>query len=646
MRNLILKWRNRFIAICFDIGMIPIAWFGAYWLRFNLQRIPAEVLERATYWFLPIILIQVFIFWFFGLYRGVWRFASIPDLIRITKAVATGMIGLLIAFVLLQTQLGMPRVVPILYGILLGGGLASARALFRWLKDYRHLFRNSKRVLIVGAGNAGEGLVRDLLRDNGHLYQPIALVDDSAAKLGRDIHGVPVVGKCNKIPKIVSEYNIDLIFIAVPSASSAEMRRVVNYCEQTKLPFRTLPGISDLAKGRVDIHLLRDVALGDLLGRDQVQLDWQSVEKDLQNKCVLVSGGGGSIGSELCRQIALLCPQKLIVIDNCEFNLYAIDMELRKKFPHLIFQSILLNITDIIGVKKIFTTFQPEVVFHAAAYKHVPLLENQERVAIHNNVIGTHILASLAAEYHVNKFILISTDKAVNPANLMGATKRAAELICQSLQDSTHTAFITVRFGNVLDSAGSVVPLFRKQIQEGGPLTVTHPEITRYFMSIPEASQLILQAAQLGEGGEIFVLDMGEPVKIRYLAEQMIKLAGKILKQDIDIVYTGLRPGEKLSEELFYDTEKLQPTTHHKIMLGNANKVDVTLLNDIIKKMKDAYLQGDEKLLHAFIRQLVPEYINQTMQTENIISIKNQTTHSFETDLSLVADLNANPASL
>lgn len=608
MFSMFLKWRNRFIAFFFDISMVSCAWFGAYWLSFDLHPLPTNILLQASWAFLPVLFVQAFTFWLLGLYRGVWRFASIPDLIRIMKSVGTGTLSILIIFFFVGSWIELPRVVPVLYALLLGIGLTGARACFRWLKDYRHFFHDSERVLIVGAGNAGEGLVRDLLRHSNQLYQPIIMVDDDPVKLGRDIHGIRVIGKCNKIPTIVKHYQIDLILIAIPSASAAQMRRVVGFCEQTNLPFRTLPGLNDLASGRVDITLLRNVSLEDLLGRAQVKLDWQTIGKDLQKRVVLITGGGGSIGSELCRQIAPLEPKQLIVIDNCEYNLYSLDMELRKNFPGLNFQSLLLDITDAVGIEKTFATYRPDMVFHAAAYKHVPLLETQGRIAIHNNVSGSKILANAASKYEVKKFILISTDKAVNPTNLMGATKRAAEMICQNLHDQSKTSFITVRFGNVLDSAGSVVPLFRKQIQEGGPVTVTHPDITRYFMSIPEASQLIVQAALLGKGGEIFVLDMGEPIKIRYLAEQMVKLAGKNLGRDIEIVYTGLRPGEKLHEELFYENEKLQQTIHNKIMQAHTRKVDKNFLVNTLDKMEKAHHLSDETILNMLLAQLVPEY--------------------------------------
>ncbi len=608
MFNFINRWRNRLIAFLFDASMVPIAWFGAYWLLYDFHQIPSEILSQALYMVLPLIFIQTVLFWAFGLYRGVWRFASIPDLFRITKSVLTGTGFILIVFLFMRGTMESPRVVPFFYGMLLGASLTAARILYRWLKDYRRVFYDSERVLIVGAGYSGEGLVRDLLRHENHLYQPIIMVDDDPAKLKREIHGVSVVGNCDQIPVLVQQHKIDLILIAIPSASSVQMRRIVNLCEKTKLPFRTLPGLGDLATGRVDIKLLRNVSLEDLLGRDQVELDWLTLAKDFHDKTILVSGGGGSIGSELCRQISRLNPKRLIILDNCEYNLYSIDMELQKKYPNLNVQSVLLDITDRIGVQKIFSSHSPDMVFHAAAYKHVPLLETQGRVAIHNNILGTLILTSISAAMGVKKFVLISTDKAVNPTNLMGATKRAAEMICQNLYENSITKFITVRFGNVLDSAGSVVPLFRKQIQEGGPITVTHPEITRYFMSIPEASQLIMQAAVLGNGNEIFVLDMGEPIKIQYLAEQMSKLAGKKIGYDIEIIYTGLRPGEKLYEELFYANEKLNPTTHNKILLASASSVDKNLLIDIVEKMEKLFQQGDEVHLHQLLSQLVSEY--------------------------------------
>ncbi|MBA3662128.1 MAG: polysaccharide biosynthesis protein [Gammaproteobacteria bacterium] len=608
MFNFFLKWRNRSIAFSLDLCMIIFAWFSAYWLYYDLHAIPQDEFSRALIWCGPILVVQALMFCLFGLYRGVWRFASIPDLVRILKAVIIGTLGILLMQLISRFEYPLPRVIPLLYCMVLALGLAGQRLVFRWLKDYRHFFRNAKRVLVVGAGDAGESMVRDLVRHAKHLYQPVIFVDDNPVKIGRDIHGIRVAGKCKQIAKLVEKFQINLILIAIPSASSAEMRRLVNFCEETKLPFRTLPGVTDLATGRVDIKLLRNISLEDLLGRDQVQSDWEQTGQYLKKKTILVSGGGGSIGSELSRQIASLNPKRLIVIDHSEFNLYSIDHELKKKYPHLELQSILLNINDEVGLQQIFSDFHPDIVFHAAAYKHVPLLETQGRMAISNNILGTCVLAKTAVQYGVGKFILISTDKAVNPMNLMGASKRVAEMICQNLHEDTGTKFITVRFGNVLDSAGSVVPLFRKQIQEGGPVTVTHPDITRYFMSIPEAAQLIMQSAMCGNGGEIFVLDMGEPIKINYLAEQMIKLAGKNLGHDIEIIYTGLRAGEKLYEELFYDHEQLQKTPYHKILLAKASKVDKHLLMNLLTEMDHACQINNVASIYKILNELVPEY--------------------------------------
>jgi len=360
------------------------------------------------------------------------------------------------------------------------------------------------------------------------------------------------------------------VLIAIPSATNAQMQRVVHLCEKAGVDFRTLPKVKDLMSGRVGAQALREVAIEDLLGRDPVSLDWQRIEQAIKGRMVLVSGAGGSIGSELCRQIARLNASALVLVENNEYNLYTIERALKKDHPELLIYACLGDVCDEKAIENIFARFTPDIVFHAAAYKHVPMLERQLREAVHKNVIGTRNLALAADRHGCATFVMVSTDKAVNPANIMGSTKRLAEMLCQFLNQRSATCFITVRFGNVLGSAGSVVPLFQEQIRGGGPVTVTHPEITRYFMTIPEAAQLILQSTAMGKGGEIFVLDMGEPVKIRYLAEQMICLSGGVPDEDIDIVYTGLRPGEKLYEELFYSREQFHATEHEKIMLASS----------------------------------------------------------------------------
>lgn len=558
--------RSRLLVFVHDLAMIPLAWGLTYWVRFNLAYIPPVFLDEAVAMLPLVMLVMGASFWAFGLYRSVWRFASLTDLMRIGQAVATGTTLLLFLLFVFNRMAFVPRSLPLLYLIFQVLLLAGPRLLYRWLKDRRMDFGHGQRVLIVGAGRAGEMLVRDLLRDRQAGYVPVAFADDKPRRQGGVVHGVPIRGTCADIPQLVEVFGIDLILLAVPSASAREMQRLVGLCEAAGKPFRTVPQVKELMAGQVAVNQLRPVSLEDLLGRDPVTLDWDGIRRGLADKVVLVSGAGGSIGAELCRQIWRCRPRRLILVDQGEFNLYQIEMELAESggdSGHLC--RYLLDITEAGKVQALFARQRPEVVFHAAAYKHVPLLEDQIAAALHNNVLGTQVMAEAAARGGSERFVLISTDKAVNPSNIMGATKRFAELICQDLGQGSACRFLTVRFGNVLGSAGSVVPRFQRQIEGGGPVTVTHPEIERFFMTIPEACQLIMQAAVIGQGGETFVLDMGEPVKIRYLAEQMIRLAGREPGRDIPIVYTGLRPGEKLYEELFYDSEAYAPTPHAKI---------------------------------------------------------------------------------
>lgn len=612
------KWKNRLSAIFHDVLVIPAAWLVAYWLRFNLSDIPQPVLEQATKALLCLIPVQIMAYWFFGLYRGIWRFASLPDLMRIIKAVIVGCSLSALSLFFYSRMTWVPRSIWPLYAIVLTIFLGGSRLFYRWFTNQIYSPSEAQRVLIIGAGQAGESLVRDLLRNKALKYKPVAFVDDNTGRQGREIHGIRVIGKLIDIPKIIKRLHVNLCIIALPSASSAEMRNVVGLCEESDVPFRTLPGLKDLADGRVSINALREVSIEDLLGREPVSLDWQGISQTLEKKIVLVSGGAGSIGSELCRQIARLNPAQLIVFENSEYNLYSLELELRPKFPQLTFVFRLGDVNDRKAVQQVMSEFQPEIIFHAAAYKHVPLLQYQARVAIRNNVLGTRILAEEAVAHDVKKFVLISTDKAVNPTNIMGATKRAAEIFCQNFNTQAKTTrFITVRFGNVLDSAGSVVPLFRKQIAAGGPVTVTHPEITRFFMTIPEAAQLILQATTIGKGGEIFVLDMGEPIKIRYLAEQMIKLAGRSLGEDIQIKYTGLRPGEKLYEELFYESEQLVNTDYKKIFQAQYRSRDWDELTQILKDMIAACAVYDEENLTNLLKQMVPEYQLEEQKQQN-----------------------------
>ena len=608
---------NRRLAILHDLCMIPVAWIGAYWLRFNLGVIPEFFLASALENLLIVVVLQGAVFRYFGLYRGVWRFASLPDLIRISKAVLVGIAFSATALFILTRMDGVPRSVFPLYGMLLIALLGGARFVVRWSKD-RGIYRdNAQRVLIVGAGRAGEMLARDLLRTKDEFYQPIGFVDDNKAKQGREIHGVRVLGACDEIIDFADRLDIHLIVLAVPSVDAANMRRLVGLCEKTGVPFRTVPPLEHLMSGQVNISQLREVLIDDLLGREPVSLDWKAIGQELKGKRVLVTGAGGSIGSELCRQIGRLKPAHLILLDSSEFNLYSIENELRKSFPELSITRWLNDVADQIAIEKIFRHSGPQIIFHAAAYKHVPMLEDQIREAASNNILGTRGLAEAADRFGCEAFVMISTDKAVNPANVMGTSKRAAEIYCQNLNQRSATRFVTVRFGNVLGSAGSVVPLFRQQIESGGPVTVTHREITRYFMTIQESCQLILQASVMGAGGEIFVLDMGEPIKISYLAEEMIRLSGKVPGEDIDIIYTGLRPGEKLFEELFHEKEALQSTAHEKILLARYREFEWKRLNEVLDEIKLACAGYDEGKIQSLMKELVPEWSGYQVKPEH-----------------------------
>lgn len=612
MKKIILflrKLLSKLPVILFDVAAIPIAWYAAYWLRYNMHPYPSILTSTHSFIALAsLTVVQISCYYYFKTYRGLWRFSSLNDVVRILKASVSAIVLVIPVFYVTSSLHYLPRSVFPLYCIILATLLCGGRLMFRLHWDKREGGKKDgdlKKVLIVGAGHSGEGLVRDLKRST--TYQPIGFVDDNISKTGLEVHGVRVLGTTRQIVEFVSLYGVDLIFIAIPSARSSTMRRIVTYCEASQVPFRTLPSISALAAGRVEVNALRPVNIEDLLGRDQVSLQWDKIAANIFQKRVVITGGGGSIGSELCRQVLALKPASLIIVENSEFNLYKIEQELSENFPGIPIELGLVSVTDEVAINHLFARFQPEIVFHAAAYKHVPMLQNQIRVAVYNNVLGTQTVAKASVTYGVEKFILISSDKAVNPTNIMGTTKRVAEIYCQNLNDKVQTQFITVRFGNVLGSAGSVVPLFQKQLQAGGPLTVTHPDMQRYFMTIPEACQLILQAMVNGRGGEIFVLDMGEPIKISYLAEQMIRLAGKEPGKDILIEYSGLRPGEKLYEELFHESEQLAPTEHEKLFKAKFRELDWNELTQTMRMLNSACADYQEHELLILLRSLVPE---------------------------------------
>jgi FlaA1/EpsC-like NDP-sugar epimerase len=606
--QLIAAIHPRIAVVMHDLSMVWVAWYATNWLRFNLLPDPPSVpLFGAE---LPIVLAaQGLVLWWTGLYRGLWRFASLPDLWNIVRAAVIGALAIALGLFLFNRLEGVPRSVLVVYPLALVVMLGAPRLLYRYWKDNRLDFERRtplQRVLVLGAGRAGETLARDLRRETD--YRAVGFLDDNRVLRGAKLNGVPVLGTLDDLPRVAREVAAETLLIAMPSASNQQMQRVVQLCEDTGLPFRTVPRLQDVVEGRSGFNELKEVAIEDLLGRQPVLLDWTAIRGELSGRRVLVSGGGGSIGAELCRQVARLGAGTLVIIDQSEYSLYRIEQELRREFPDLVLHAVLGNCGDTVLLDRVFGQVRPQTVFHAAAYKHVPMLEGQVREAFRNNVLATQAIVGAADRHGVACFVLISTDKAVNPANVMGACKRAAELYCQNFAARSRTRFITVRFGNVLDSAGSVVPLFREQIQAGGPVTVTHAEITRYFMTIPEACQLILQAAVLGQGGEIFALDMGEPVRIRYLAEQMIRLAGKIPDRDIAIVYTGLRAGEKLYEELFHEHESYSATAHRKIFLAGARSVPWPELVALLRRGEAACAIDDGAEVLCVLRLLVPEF--------------------------------------
>lgn len=466
-----------------------------------------------------------------------------------------------------------------------------------------------KKFLIIGAGDAGEALLRELMRMKKERYDVVGFIDDNPRMQKMNIHGVQVLGTTDQLPEICQKHKIEEIAIAMPSATHSELRHVVQICQGTKVRFRTVPSITDIASGKLSVSQIRDVDIDDLLGRDVVQLDLAMIEKFLTGKTILVTGAGGSIGSEMCRQVCQFKPKLLLLVEQAENPLFYIERELIKTFPDVPIQAIVRNITDKERISQVFQQYKPQVVIHAAAHKHVPLMESNPGEAIKNNIMGTMNISNAADEYGASDFVMISTDKAVNPTSIMGSSKRVAEMYIQDLNTTSETHFVTVRFGNVLGSSGSVVPIFKKQIAAGGPVTVTHPDMQRYFMTIPEASKLVLQAATLGKGGEIFVLDMGEPVKIVHLARELITLSGFRPDEDIEIVFSGTRPGEKLFEELSIEGEDMIPTTHPKIAAWqNIPKDRQTLREGIAKLFEISPTQNHDEIV-KIIKCLIPEYI-------------------------------------
>jgi len=618
MRSLII---NRWIALLHDIVWIPIALLAAYWVRFNLTAIPEYYWQGVIRLLVFALAIQTICYWYFGLYRGMWRFASIPDVLQITKAVVVGT-GITLLSVFIIYRLGtVPRSILVLYPLFLFLGLSAPRLVYRWIKD-KHLYLSQskgRRVLLVGAGQAGEMLVRDMRRKDEYL--PIGFLDDSRQKIGRDIHGVRVLDDIANIEKVLTVYEIELVIVCIRNIDATKMRNILKSCSSRNIQCQTIPSLTEANDYNVDISRLRDVSIEDLLGRETIKLDDSAIQNLIKGKCVLVTGAGGSIGAELCRQTLAHKPRKLVLLENSEFNLYSITNNLNSINENNIeVLPLLCSVRDMNAVEKIFGDHKPSIVLHAAAYKHVPIIEDNVIEGVKTNIFGTKKIAEIAAKHKVEKFVMVSTDKAVNPTSMMGVTKRSAEIFCQMLDANSTTQFITTRFGNVVDSAGSVVPLFREQINNGGPVTVTHKDITRYFMSIPEAVSLILQAASIGQGGEIFVLDMGKPIKIYDLARQMIRLSGNDPEEDIKIEIIGLRPGEKLYEELFHETEDYIGTKHPKILLADSRKVDWNQFSLQLNDLSDACAENDIELIITLLKVIIPEYqVNQEFITDAII---------------------------
>lgn len=572
-------------------------------------------LIQNFWWLWPAVLaIRLGTFYNLGLYQLSWRYASVKEALAIGWAVIIGSI-LIMALLLFGLRIGPGREFPIsilvlelvLNTVLIGSLRLSARLFREWQRPPVRV-KGSRNVLIVGAGDAGEMIGREILR-NPHLgYFPVGYIDDSGSVQGQIIHQVPVVGTTDDIPEMVEKLNVDEVIIAIPSAGSQIISKIVKKCEETKARIRITPGIYELLDAKVSIKQVRDVRIEDLLGRATQDIDLEEIASYLTGQTVLVTGAGGSIGSELCRQMAAFAPRLLILFGRGENSIYEIQMELGQHYPQLPVMAIIGDIRNPGKLELVFKKYHPGVVFHAAAHKHVPLMESHPDEAVLNNVWGTKNVVDLAGKYGVKSLVFISSDKAVNPTSVMGATKRIAEMIVQSMVGRSPTHFVIVRFGNVLDSRGSVVPLFRRQIAEGGPVTVTHPEVERYFMTITEAAQLVIQSGAMGKGGEVFILDMGEPVKVTDLAKEMIKLSGYKPGEDIAIKFIGLRPGEKLKEELLTKSEGVTATNHEKIFVAKPEKIDVQWLSNRIERLGQMAAGFDNEKIRREIKEIVPTY--------------------------------------
>ncbi len=619
--SLLLRIRKPIIVFLHGLAF-AISLMCAFLVANRMEFHRAWLVDKYLVLLTPTVLIKLIVFGLFKQYRGWWRYVGISDLLDIFRASFMSTLALLVLWLADLNIATLRRALPeaiadVSQGVYIAdlfGTIMLLSGLRMLVRLYHEEFRTVdgirlKRFLIVGAGNAGESLLREIHRMAVAEYDVIGFIDDDPAKQGISIHGMAVLGTVVDLPRICGEKNIDEIAIAIPSATHQQRRRMIQVCEGTQIRFQTVPSLTDIAFGKLKVSQIRDVDINDLLGRAAVVLDIESIEAYLNNKAVLVTGAGGRMGEEMGRQICKFDPQQLILLEQAENPLFYIERELHKSYSEISLETVICNITDKKRVNSVFRKYHPDVVIHAAAHKHVPLMELNPGEAIKNNVLGTRTVADAAAENEVLSFVMISTDKAVNPTSIMGSAKRIAEMYIQTLDRTSRTEFVTVRFGNVLGSEGSVVPIFKQQIADGGPVTVTDPEMKRYFMTIPEASQLVLQAATMGRGGEILVLDMGEPVKIVDLAKELIILSGFRPGEDIEIVYTGLRPGEKLFEELSIEGEDMQSTFHPKISIWKNRPAAQAQLGHHIENLVRMAQEQDHKEMMAEIMLLVPEHI-------------------------------------
>ena len=601
---------KRVLVFFLDVLLIAAAIVFSFLLRFDFA-IPSDQSSALIQGLAVVLVVKPILFAASGMYRNIWRYASLQDAFQIFKVVTFSSMVSIFLLVFMGGKFALPRSIYILDWFLLFAFVAASRLIWRIYREAKVVpsLRKGKRTLIIGAGDAGNLLLKEIRKQANSPYNVVGFVDDDPGKRGLRLSGVRVLGGTNRLRALVRTHSVEEVIFAIPSGDGALMRGVIASCERAKARFKTLPGITAIIDGKVSISQIKDVEIEDLLGREPVVLDQTAIHNYLTDKKVLVTGAAGSIGSEICRQVALFKPAKLVLFDHAETPLFFIEKELAASFPDLRIIPMVGDVKNQDRVETLFDEFGPEVVFHAAAYKHVAMMEYNPAEAVLNNVMGSKVVADAAHKFKVRNFVMVSTDKAVNPTNVMGATKRSAEIYVQALAETSKTKFTTVRFGNVLGSNGSVIPLFKEQIRKGGPVTVTDRDVVRYFMTIPEASQLVLQAGCIGKGGDIFVLDMGEPVRILSLAEELIRLSGLIPYKDIDIVFTGLKPGEKLFEELLIDGEGIKATAHRKIRVMVPVETDLKKVADQLNALFGLARNSNISGLLDALRGIVPEFV-------------------------------------